>query len=124
MADVWKQMEELVDGGLVKSIGVSNWRIKDLKQIVGTAKIQPVCNQVEAHPYLQQLPLLKWCSERGIVLSAYAPLAPLTKIPGGPVDAAVQSAAKAHGKTKGQVLLKWQLQTGRLPLTTTSKPER
>ena len=43
LASVWQQMEALVESGLVKAIGVSNWRVKDLKQIVTTAKIQPVC---------------------------------------------------------------------------------
>jgi hypothetical protein len=48
---------------------VSNWRISDLKQILPTASIQPVCNQVEAHPYLQQPQLLQWCADRGIAIA-------------------------------------------------------
>lgn len=86
--------------------------------------LHPKGNQIEAHPYLQQTLLLDWCTDHGITVTAYAPLAPLTKIKGGPVSAVVKSVAAAHGKTEGQVLLRWQVQSGRLPLTTTSKPER
>ena len=87
-------------------------------------KLHSKGNQIEAHPYLQQTPLLDWCTDHGITVTAYAPLAPLTKIKEGPVGAVVKSVAAAHGKTEGQVLLRWQVQSGRLPLTTTSKPER
>jgi diketogulonate reductase-like aldo/keto reductase len=72
LPEVWRQMEALVDSGLAKAIGVSNWRVRDLKQIVDVARIQPACNQVEAHPYLQQPSLRKYCTDRDIVLSACA----------------------------------------------------
>ena len=124
LPEVWRQMEALVDGGLAKAIGVSNWRASDLQAIYKDARIKPCCNQIEAHPYLQQLSLVKYCAERKISLCAYAPLAPLTKVPGGPVDAPVNAAAAAHGKTPAQILLRWCLQTGKVPITTTSRPER
>jgi diketogulonate reductase-like aldo/keto reductase len=57
-------------------------------------------------------------------ISRYAPLASITKLSGGPVDAVVETVAVSHGKTNAQVLLRWSIQTGKLPLTTTSKPER
>ena len=82
--------------------------------------------QVEAHPYLQQPRLEEWCRAHSILLTAYAPLAPLTKLAlsGGPVDAPVAAAAAAHGTTAAQVLLRWCLQTGKGILTTTSSPAR
>ena len=83
--DVWSQMEALVDGKLVKAIGVSNWLVKDLEKIYDKARIKPACNQIEAHPYLQQDDLFKYCSEREIVVTAYAPLASITKVRDGPV---------------------------------------
>ena len=67
LAQVWKQMEALVDAGLVHLIGVSNWRIADLQQIVDDARILPACNQIEAHPYLQQPALMRYCREHSIV---------------------------------------------------------
>jgi len=126
LLEAWRQMEALVDAGLVRAIGVSNWRVADLRQIVDSARIAPSCNQVEAHPYLQQPALMRFCKEHSILVTAYSPLAPLTKpaLHGGPVDAAVAAAAAVHGRTMAQVLLRWSLQTGRLPVTTTSKPKR
>lgn len=121
---VWAQMESLVDKGLAAAIGVSNWRICDLQAVFDGARIKPCCNQIEAHPYLQQSGLFEYCAQRNIALAAYAPLAPLTKMHGGPVDAVVDSAAAAHKASPAQVLLRWSLQMGMLAITTTSKPER
>lgn len=126
LPDAWRQMEALVTQGLVRSIGVSNWRVADLEEIYDGATIKPSCNQIEAHPYLQQHALEQWCAERGILVTAYAPLAPLTRpaLAGKPVDEPVAAAAAAHGVTPAQVLLRWRLQQGHGAITTTSKPER
>lgn len=126
LKEAWAGMESLVDAGLVRCIGVSNWRVCDLEEIYEAARIKPVCNQVEAHPYLQQPSLLRYCQARGICVSAYGCQLPLTRdvLQGGPADAAVEEVAKSHGVTAGQVLLRWSHQTGRVPITTTSKPER
>ena len=124
LREVWREMEALVDLGLCRAIGVSNWRVCDLDEIFDGARIKPCCNQIEAHPYLQQPRLQQYCAERGILVTAYAPLAPLTKLPGGPVDAPVQAAADARGATPAQVLLRWCLQTGKGAITTTGRPER
>ena len=123
LVDVWRQMEALVDNGLAKAVGVSNWRVSDLEGVYEAARIKPCCNQIEAHPYLQQPKLAAYCAGRGIVLTAYAPLASLTKATGGPVDVPVAAAAAAHRKTAAQVLLRWSLQTGKVPITTTSRAE-
>mmetsp|Transcript_118287 Transcript_118287/g.314777 ORF Transcript_118287/g.314777 Transcript_118287/m.314777 type:complete len:315 (-) Transcript_118287:208-1152(-) len=122
----WSQMESLVDAGLARSIGVSNWRVCDLEEVFEAARIKPACNQVEAHPYLQQPALLKYCKARGISVSAYGCQLPLTRdlLQGGPADAAVAEAAKHHGVTPGQVLLRWSHQVGFVPVTTTGRPER
>lgn len=124
LPDVWKQMEHLVDQGLTKAIGVSNWRMGDLETIYDDARIKPCCNQIEAHPYLQQPALVEYCAQKNIIVTAYGSLAPLTRCAGGPVDTPVAKAATAHGKTSAQVLLRWCLQTGKVPITTTSRPER
>ena len=124
LLEVWREMELLVDKGLCRAIGVSNWRVSDLRQIFDEARIKPCCNQIEAHPYLQQPTLQAYCAERGILLTAYAPLAPLTKLAGGPVDAPIAAAAEAHGASPAQVLLRWCLQTGMGAITTTGRPAR
>ena len=89
---IWSQMESLVDDGLVKAIGVSNWLVKDLEKIYDNARIKPACNQIEAHPYLQQDDLFQYCSERKIVVTAYAPLASITKVRDGPVGTFASSS--------------------------------
>eukprot|EP00442_Polarella_glacialis_P004945 CAMPEP_0115068630 /NCGR_PEP_ID=MMETSP0227-20121206/12085_1 /TAXON_ID=89957 /ORGANISM="Polarella glacialis, Strain CCMP 1383" /LENGTH=297 /DNA_ID=CAMNT_0002454895 /DNA_START=120 /DNA_END=1013 /DNA_ORIENTATION=+ len=126
LKEIWAEMETLVDQGLVRAIGVSNWRVCDLEDIFADARVKPVCNQIEAHPYLQQIELLRWCQNRGVVVAAYGPLIPVTReeLRGGPVDLPVMAAASRLGKTPAQVLLRWSLQTGRAVITTTGKPER
>ena len=126
LPEVWRQMEQLVDKGLARQIGVSNWRLRDLREVIGSCRIPPACNQVEAHPYLQQEVLLRYCQQHSIQLTAYAPLASLTKpdMRDGPVDEAVNAAARAHGRTPAQVLLRWSVQLGRGVITTTSQPQR
>lgn len=126
LLDVWRRMEDLVDKKLVRAIGVSNWRICDLEEIFADARIKPVCNQVEAHPYLQQPGLLRWCQDRDVLVTAYCPLGPLSQeqLRLGPVDEHVERAAQRLGKTAAQVLLRWSLQSGRGVVTTTSRPDR
>lgn len=71
---IWKEMEELVDAGLTKAIGVSNFNVKQLQRILNQAKIPPVNLQVELHVYHQQRDLVEFCKRNGIVVTAYAPL--------------------------------------------------
>lgn len=123
----WEIMEALQKEGLAKSIGVSNYRVEDLKEVMKTAKVTPAANQVEFHPYVYEkaAPLLAYCKEQGIHLECYGPLTPLVRAAGGPVDETVEKVAKSLGATPGQVLLKWAQQvTGGVIVTTSSKPER
>lgn len=72
--DTYKAMEKLVDEGLTKSIGISNFNASQVERIVANARIQPVTNQVECHPYLNQNKLAKVCRAKGIVMTSYSPL--------------------------------------------------
>ena len=67
-------MEELVENGKTKSIGVSNFNIHQLQDVLKSCKIKPVANQVEVHPFFQNDALIKFCQENGVVVTAYAPL--------------------------------------------------
>ena len=67
-------MEALVDEGLVKSIGVSNFTEEQIERVLNMCKYKPVVNQVEIHPYCPQIELEKFCKKHGIILEAYAPL--------------------------------------------------
>jgi len=123
LSEVWSEMEALVDHKLVRHIGVSNFRIPDLEQLA-SARIKPCCNQVECHPYLQQLALHEYCRTNGILSVSYSPLASITKVPKGPVDEPVEAAAKRLGSTAAQVLIRWNLQTGHAVVTTSSSELR
>ncbi|KAL7871069.1 hypothetical protein SRHO_G00085660 [Serrasalmus rhombeus] len=71
--DVWKGMEALKATGKVKSIGVSNFSVSQLERLLSVAKVPPVVNQVELHPYLVQSDLIKYCKSKNIALTAYCP---------------------------------------------------
>lgn len=67
-------MEKLLATGKVRAIGVSNFNIRRLEELLGQVSVVPAANQIEAHPYLQQPELLKFCQSKGIVIEAYSPL--------------------------------------------------
>jgi len=119
-------MECLKNAGLVKSIGISNFQIKDVEILLASAKIPPAVNQIMLHPYVyeQTTPLLEYSAKKGIVIEAYSPLIPLTQYPGGPVDKPVKAAAKRLGATEDQILLAWTKAKGAIALTTSSKKTR
>lgn len=72
--DTWKAMEKLAELGLAKSIGISNFNSKQVERVLAIAKVKPVTNQVECHPYLSQTKLSSFCTSRDIVITAYSPL--------------------------------------------------
>lgn len=121
---IWREMESLVDEGLVRYIGVSNFRSQDLDELMAISRIKPYINQVEFNPYLQQPELFSKCQEYGILLSAYSPLGPLNLWPGGPLDPLLEELQQKYGKSASAILLKYTSQKGYIPITTTSKVER
>lgn len=113
----WEGMEEAVELGLAKHIGVSNFGIKALQQLISNSKIKPEMNQVESHPYFQQNEMLSFCKTNNIHFTAYAPLgsgdrAAKFKAEDEPKilqDPVIVDIAKSKDATPGQVLISWAL---------------
>ncbi|EED93922.1 aldo-keto oxidoreductase [Thalassiosira pseudonana CCMP1335] len=114
LRDTWEAMESLVDKGLVKYIGVANFPVILLHDLLSYSRIPPVVNQVEIHPYNQQSKLLAYCKSRNVTVQAYSPLGmPSYKESGEPdilSDPVLTEIADAHGITVAQVCLQWSLQ--------------
>ena len=121
LADTWRALEALVDGGQCKSIGLSDVTLEKLKEIVAVSRIKPAVVQVESHPYLPEWDLLNFCKEQGIVVQAFAPLghAMEPKVVDDPV---IVSIAQRIHKTPAQVALAWAVQRGTAFLTTSTSP--
>jgi diketogulonate reductase-like aldo/keto reductase len=110
-------MEDLVDQGKCRAIGLSDILLNELRPLYEAARIKPSVVQVEAHPYLPETELLEFCKEKDIVFLAFAPLGHGIR-PGPLEDPVVSRIAEEIGKTPAQVLLAWAVQRGGALLTT------
>jgi alcohol dehydrogenase (NADP+) len=117
LLDTWRALEELVDRGRCRAIGLSDITLNDLLPIYESSRIKPAVVQVESHPYLPELELLEFCKRRSIVLLAFAPLGHGMK-PGLLDDQVIAAIAARVGMTPAQVLLAWAVQRGTAVLTT------
>ncbi|REG58140.1 diketogulonate reductase-like aldo/keto reductase [Paraburkholderia sp. BL6669N2] len=117
LQDTWKAMEDLVDGGRCRAIGLSDIGLDELRPLYESARIKPAVVQVEAHPYLPETELLEFCKEKGIVFLAFAPLGHGIR-PGPLEDPVIVRIAERTGRTSAQVLLAWAIQRGGALLTT------
>jgi diketogulonate reductase-like aldo/keto reductase len=117
LLDTWRAMEDLVDRGRCRAIGLSDIGLNDLRPLYESARIKPAAVQVEAHPYLPETELLEFCKEREIVFLAFAPLGHGIR-PGPLEDPVISRIAARTGKTPAQVLLAWAIQRGGALLTT------
>lgn len=130
--ETWAAMEQLLDKGLVKRIGVCNYNSALLHDLMAYANVKPAMLQIEAHPYLTQERLIRLAGDYGIDVTAFSPLGAQSYFELGMADtgesllgtAPVMVAAQAHGKTPAQVLLRWGVQRGTAVIPKTSKPER
>jgi alcohol dehydrogenase (NADP+) len=123
LLDTWRALENLVDTGRCRAIGLSDIGLKELLPIYESARIKPAVVQVESHPYLPEAELLEFCKKKGIVLLAFAPLGHGMH-PGLLEDPVILSIATQVGKTPAQVLLAWAVQRGTAVLTTPKTKNR
>ncbi|CAN0200758.1 unnamed protein product [Scytosiphon promiscuus] len=113
LKQTWKAMEGFVEDGLAKSIGVSNFTKEELAYIMEDAKIMPSVLQVEIHPYLNNVELIEWCKEKGIHITAYAPLGNVNQEFASCLDdPVIGEIAKKLDKSPAQVIIRWHLQRG------------
>jgi diketogulonate reductase-like aldo/keto reductase len=104
--ETWQMMQEIYQSGRAKAIGVSNFMIHHLEDILGDDQVVPTVNQVEFHPYLVQPDLLKFCQSHQIQLEAWAPI-----VKGEIVNEPVaQKLAEKYNKSPAQITLRWDLQ--------------
>lgn len=123
LMDTWRAMENLVERGMCKAIGLSDVSLDQVRQVFEQARIKPSVVQVESHPYLPQTEILGFCNTHGLVLLAFAPLGHGIK-PGVLEDPAIGAIAQRVNKTPAQVLLAWAIQRGAAVLTTPKTADR
>jgi len=116
----WKALLKLRDEGLARSIGVSNYTVRHLQELLSASSIPPSVNQVEFHPFLYQRELLEFCRSHGIQLEAYSPLARGRRLN----DPVIREIATRYARTPAQVLIRWSLQRGLVVIPKSSRRER
>lgn len=118
--DSWRALSELQKQGRIREIGVSNFTIRHLRQLMEASDVLPAVNQIEFHPFIydEQKELLDFCKDQGIVFEAYSPLAQ-----GHLSDEQLVKIGEHHGKSASQVMLRWAVQKGTVPLPRSANPE-
>lgn len=118
--ETWKVMEELYQEGKVKAIGVSNFHIHHLKDLLASADVKPMVNQVEFHPYLTQTALRDFCREEGIQFEAWSPLMQGDFLN----EPVITELAKTYNRPASQIVLRWDLQHHVVTIPKSVKNER
>lgn len=121
----WRALEALRVGGKARSIGVSNFTIRHLNELLAETKTVPAVNQVEFHPYLYQRDLLDFCAGRGIALEAYSPLTKGERLKDPKLVAVATKYSKSGaGKSTAQILIRWALQHGLIVIPKSANRKR
>ena len=118
----WKILENLYREGACRAIGVANFKIHHLQELMESAEIAPMVNQFERHPMYAEADLTEWCKVHGIVPEAYTPFARMDERLFA--DARLLKISKTHGKKPTQIILRWNYQHGVVSIPKTSSPER
>lgn len=118
--ETWKALEKLYKDGKIRAIGVSNFQIHHLEELLADAEVKPMVNQVEFHPLLTQVELREYCRKQGIQVEAWSPLAQ-GKLLNNEV---LKEIADKHGKSTAQVILRWDLQNAVVTIPKSTKEHR
>lgn len=119
-AETWRALEELYAEGKAKAIGLSNFLPHHIGDLLETASVTPMVNQIEFHPGWPQLETVAWCQEKSIVVEAWSPLGRATIFD----NDVLKTIAAKYGKTIAQVCVRWALQHNVLPLPKSLNPAR
>ncbi len=117
----WRAFIELRERGLARSIGVSNFTPAHIERLERETGVLPAIDQIEMHPDFAQAPLRGWLSARGIVAQSWSPLGARSDLLADPV---IGQIARARGRTPAQVVLRWHVQVGAVPIPKSSDPQR
>jgi len=120
MLESWHILEQLYKEGRIRSIGVSNFLPHHLETLLAQSEIMPMVNQIELHPGYLQPEAVAYCRGKNIILEAWSPLCQGRRFD----KPSIIKAAEAHGKTPAQVMLRWSLQMGFVPLPKSVTPAR
>jgi len=118
--DTWRAMVRLAEEGLCRSVGVSNYTMRHLEELLADSPVVPAVNQIELSPFLTRTALADYCQSRGIVVEAYSPLARSRKLG----DARLVAMAEKYGKSTAQVALRWGLQHDFVVIPKSTNKER
>ncbi|MEC7703539.1 MAG: aldo/keto reductase [Pseudomonadota bacterium] len=126
--ETWTEMETLHDEGLTKALGLSNFRKSDIEDILSFARIKPVYNQLELHPYFTQKELATYCDANDIIVSCWSPLGTgewndVDKSQKPIADPVISEIALKYGVSAAQVIIKWDLQAGRIVIPKSETPK-
>lgn len=120
----WRALEALQRKGKTRSIGVSNFTIAHLSELLAESETVPAVNQVEFHPYLYQQDLLAFCQAKGIVIEAYSPLTHGERLKDPKLVAIAKKYSSSETKSTAQILIRWALQHGLVVIPKSSNPRR
>ncbi|MEJ2614039.1 MAG: aldo/keto reductase [Ignavibacteriaceae bacterium] len=118
--ETWKAFESLLNEGSCRSIGVSNYTVRHLKELLNISSTLPAVNQVEFNPYIYQKEILDLCKEKNIQLEGYTPLARTKKFN----ESVLKSTSEKYGKTRAQILIRWSLQHNVITIPKSSDKDR
>lgn len=119
--EAWQALIDAKKWGLIRSIGVCNFLPEHLERLTKETGVTPSINQIELHPYFSQKEQLAYDKENGIITESWSPLGRASNVL---QNETIQQIASSHGKTISQVILRWHIQLGALPIPKSSSPQR
>ncbi|MBL7253553.1 aldo/keto reductase [Actinoplanes sp. LDG1-01] len=127
--EAYRALETLLADGKVRAIGVSNFMVEHLTELLDKATVVPAVNQIEVHPYFQQRDVQAYGERHGILTQAWAPIGGITFYRDSGhtstlEDPVIGDIARAYGKSPAQVMLRWHLQQGRQVIPKSTNPKR